>query len=51
MIREQKLVKDYSIYNHRDLFMVGDWLAQTLQYELVPLCDQLSTIEHMDQFF
>ena len=48
---EQEIVKDYSIYNHRDLFMVGDWLAQTLQYELVPLCDQLSTIAHMDSFF
>ena len=48
---QQEIVKDYSIYNHRDLFMVGDWLAQTLQYELVPLCDQLSTIAHMDRFF
>ena len=48
---EQEVVKDYSIYNHRDLFMVGDWLAQTLQFELIPLCDQLSTIPHMDSFF
>lgn len=48
---EQQVVKDYSIYNHRDLFMVGDWLAQTLQYELVPLCDQMSSIPHMDSFF
>jgi hypothetical protein len=48
---QHEVVKDYSIYNHRDLFMVGDWLAQTLQYELVPLCDQLSTISHMDDFF
>ncbi len=48
---QQEVVKDYSIYNHRDLFMVGDWLAQTLQYELIPLCDQLSTIAHMDNFF
>ena len=48
---EQEVVKDYSIYNHRDLFMAGDWLAQTLQYELIPLCDQLSTIQHMDGFF
>jgi hypothetical protein len=48
---EQEIVKDYSVYNHRDLFMVGDWLAQTLQYELVPLCDQLGTIPHMDSFF
>jgi hypothetical protein len=47
----QEKVKDYSVYNHRDLFMVGDWLAQTLQYELVPLCDQLSTLQHMDSFF
>ena len=31
--------------------MAGDWLAQTLQYELIPLCDQLSTIAHMDDFF
>jgi hypothetical protein len=48
---QQTIVKDYSIFNHRDLFMVGDWLAQTLQYELVPLCDQLGTIPHMDSFF
>ena len=48
---QQEIVKDYSIYNSRDLFMVGDWLAQTMQYELVPLCDQLSTIPHMDSFF
>jgi hypothetical protein len=48
---EQEVVKDYSIYNHRDLFMVGDWLAQTLQYELVPLCDQMGSIAHMDSFF
>jgi hypothetical protein len=48
---QQEVVKDYSIYNHRDLFMVGDWLAQTLQYELIPLCDQMSTLAHMDSFF
>jgi hypothetical protein len=48
---EQDVVKDYSVYNHRDLFMVGDWLAQTLQYELIPTCDQLSSIPHMDSFF
>src|SRR5664279_336210 len=30
---DREVVKDHSIYNHRDLFMVGDWLAQTLQYE------------------
>jgi hypothetical protein len=47
----QEVVKNYSIYTHRDLFMVGDWLARTLQYELVPLCDQLSTIPNMDSFF
>jgi hypothetical protein len=45
------IVKDYPVYNSRDLFLVGDWLAQTLQYELVPLCNQLSTISHMDSFF
>jgi hypothetical protein len=48
---EREVVKDYSISNHRDLFMVGDWLVQTLQYELIPLCDQLSSLDHMDQFF
>jgi hypothetical protein len=48
---QQEVVKDYSIYNHQDLFLVGDWLAQTLQYELVPLCDQLSSIPYMDDFF
>ena len=44
-------VKDYSITNQRDLFMAGDWLSQILQYELIPLCDQLSSIAHMDNFF
>jgi hypothetical protein len=48
---QQEIVKDYSIYNHQDLFMVGDWLAQTLQNDLVPLCDQLGSIEQMDRFF
>ena len=48
---EQEIVKDYSVYNYRDLFMVSDWLAQTLQYDLVPLCDQMSSIPHMDSFF
>ncbi|HTB27054.1 MAG TPA: hypothetical protein VK711_16905 [Puia sp.] len=48
---EQKIVKDYPVYNSRDLFLVGDWMAQTLQYELVPLCNQFSTIPHMDSFF
>jgi hypothetical protein len=48
---EHEIVKDYTISNHRDLFMVGDWLSQTFQYELIPLCDQMSTIEHMDSFF
>jgi len=45
------VVKDYSVFNNRDLFMVGDWLAQTLQYELIPLCNQMSSIQHMDLFF
>jgi hypothetical protein len=48
---DQEMAKDYSIYNHRDLFMVGDWLAQTLQYELIPLCDRMSSIPYMDSFF
>jgi hypothetical protein len=48
---EQTIVKDYPVYNSRDLFLVGDWLAQTLQYELIPLCNQFSTIPHMDSFF
>jgi hypothetical protein len=48
---QQERVKDYSITNQRDLFMAGDWLSQILQYELIPLCDQLSSITHMDNFF
>ena len=48
---QQKSVKDYSIFNHRDLFMVGDWLAQTLQYELIPIMRSVSSIAHMDSFF
>ncbi len=50
-ILQEEGVKDYSLYNHKDLFLVGDWLAQTLQYELIPLCDQMSTLEHMDSYF
>ncbi len=48
---QNEVLRDYAIYNHRDLFMVGDWLAQTLQYELIPICDQMSSITHMDSFF
>ncbi len=43
--------KDYFIYNHRDLFLVGDQLTQMFQYELVPLCDRLSSLALMDDFF
>jgi hypothetical protein len=48
---EQEADKHFSIYNHRDLFIIGDWLARTVQFELLPLCDQLSSISHMDLFF
>ena len=48
---DRQSVRDFSVRNYRDLFMVGDSLAQTLQYDLVPLCDRISTIEHMDSFF
>lgn len=48
---QNEVIKDYAIYNHRDLFMAGAWLAQTLQYELIPTCDQMSSISHMDSFF
>jgi hypothetical protein len=48
---EHEIVKDYTVYNQQDLFMVGDWLAQTLQYELVPMCEQMNSIEAMEKFF
>lgn len=48
---EGQSVRDFPVRDFRDLFMVGDGMAQTLQYELIPLCDRLSTIEHMDSFF
>jgi hypothetical protein len=48
---QPELGKDYTVYNQQDLFMVGDWLAQTLQYELVPACDQMNSIEGMEKFF
>jgi hypothetical protein len=48
---EQEVVKDYTVYNQQDLFLVGDWLAQTLQYELVPLCERMNSIESMEKFF
>jgi len=48
---EQEIVKDYSIQNHQDLFMVADWFTQTLQYDVLSICDQLDSITHMDSFF
>ncbi|HVU85450.1 MAG TPA: hypothetical protein VHC50_11455 [Puia sp.] len=48
---QQERIKDFSITNYRDLFMAGDWLSQTIQYSLIPLCDQLSSVPHMDAFF
>jgi hypothetical protein len=48
---QQEIVKDYTVCNQQDLFMVGDWLAQTLRYELVTMCEQLSSIEAMENFF
>lgn len=48
---EQEEIKDYSLYNHKDLFMIGEWLEQTLQQELIPICDQMSTVEQMDSYF
>lgn len=48
---DREFVKGYPVRDYRDLFMAGDALTQTLQYELVPLCDRFSTIEHMDSFF
>jgi hypothetical protein len=47
----QEIVKDYTIYNHQDLFMVADWMAQTFQDELVPVCNKLDSIAQMDSFF
>jgi hypothetical protein len=48
---QQEIVKDYTVCNQQDLFMVGDWLAQTLQYDLVTICEQLNSIEAMEIFF
>ena len=48
---QDEIVKDYTVCNQQDLFMVGDWLAQTLQYELVPMCDQMNSVEAMENFF
>jgi len=48
---ETKTMKDFLIYNYRDLFITGDWLVQTMQDELIPICDTLDSIETMDHFF
>jgi hypothetical protein len=48
---EHEIVKDYTVCNQQDLFMVADWLAQTLQYDLVPICEQLNSIESMEKYF
>jgi hypothetical protein len=48
---QQKIVKDYTVCNQQDLFMVGDWLSQTLQYELVSICEQLNSVEAMEKYF
>jgi hypothetical protein len=47
----EESIKDFTIYNQQDLFMLGDWLAGTFQYELIPVCDQMNSIEGMEKFF
>jgi len=48
---ETKTMKDFLIYNYRDLFITGDWIVQTMQDELIPICDTLDSIENMEHFF
>ncbi len=48
---DTKSAKGFLIYNHRDLFITGDWLLQTLQNELIPICDSMNSIKNMDHFF
>ncbi|HEY8733053.1 MAG TPA: hypothetical protein VIL90_00720 [Puia sp.] len=48
---QQEIVNDYSICDHKDLFMVAGWLTQTLQDEILPFYDQLNSISCMDDFF
>jgi hypothetical protein len=48
---QEEIIKDYSIHNQQDLFMIGDWLAQTFQHELVPMCDKMNSIEGLEIFF
>jgi hypothetical protein len=49
--QQQEIVKDYSIHNQQDLFMVADWLTQTIQNDLFPISDQMGSISGMDNFF
>lgn len=48
---DEARVKDFLIRNGRELFNTGGALVQTLQEELIPLCDAMDSIDSMDRYF
>jgi hypothetical protein len=44
-------MKDYIIFGNRELFDAGESISKILQYEAIPLCDQLSNLNDLDNFY
>src|SRR5215467_786855 len=45
------ILKEYILLNNKDLFTAADRIDELLQKNALPLCDRLSSIEDMDNFF
>jgi hypothetical protein len=44
-------MKDYIIYSNKDLFIAAEAISMMLQYEAIPLCDQISNLDDLDSFY
>ena len=44
-------LKDFVVTSYKDLFIAAESISKILQYEAVPLCDLLSTLNDLDSFY
>ena len=49
--KKQEDVKDFVLYTNNDLFAAGDAITMVLREKAIPLCDQLTSIADMDNYF
>lgn len=43
--------KDFMIFGNRELFDAAEFISTILQYEAIPLCNQLFDLESLDSFY